>query len=141
MSDHDAGQTGTGPSPREVFLRVLDGIVNRRFAELPELYAEDAVVQHPFAPEGPTRLLEGREALRRHFAQAAGMPIRMSAKDVVVHETTDPEVIIAEFVYRVEVTTTGKTFELPNIFVYQVRNGHIVRSRDYANHAAFAGAF
>ena len=125
-------------TPREVFERLIDGVTHRRWDELPGLYAEDTVVTHPFAT--PAEPLRGREALRRHFAAAAGMALEMTARDVVVHETADPEVVIGEFAYEGRVTTTGRPFTVRNVFVLRVRDGLIVESRDYADHLAFAAA-
>ncbi|MFC6879206.1 nuclear transport factor 2 family protein [Actinomadura yumaensis] len=125
-------------APRAVFQRLIDGVTGRRYAELPLLYAEDAVVTHPFA--APASRLVGRAGLRAHFARVPELPIEMRARDVVVHETADPEVIVAEFAYEGRVTTTGRAFTVPNIFVMRVRDGLIVESRDYAHHAAFAEA-
>jgi hypothetical protein len=49
-------------SPREVIERLIQGISKGRWQELDELYAEDAVVEYPFAlPSGPARLA-GRSA-------------------------------------------------------------------------------
>jgi ketosteroid isomerase-like protein len=125
-------------TPREVFERLIDGVTHRRWDTLPDLYAEDAVVVHPFA--SPPEPLIGREALRRHFAAAATMDLEMTARDVVVYETADPEVVIGEFVYEGRVTATGHAFTVPNIFVLRVRDGLIVESRDYADHLSFAAA-
>jgi hypothetical protein len=47
-----------------VFERLLSGISDGAWPELADLYAEQAVVEQPFAPGGPTRL-EGREAIGR----------------------------------------------------------------------------
>ncbi|GLY74041.1 nuclear transport factor 2 family protein [Actinoallomurus iriomotensis] len=125
-------------TPREVFERVIDGVTHGRWDELPALYAEDAFVIHPFAPAGEP--LTGREALRRHFAAGAGLGVTMTVRDVVVHETGDPEVVIGEFAYEGTVTATGRRFTVPNVFVLRVRDGLIVESRDYADHVAFAAA-
>jgi uncharacterized protein len=128
-----------GPSPTEVFHKVLAGVTGRRWAELPELYAEDTVVRHPMLPFGGP-VLDGREAIRAHFAAAAELPLEMRARDVVVHQTLDPEVVIGEFRYVVRFTDTGNEFSIPNIFVMRVRNGLIVESRDYVDHLTFARA-
>ncbi|GGU04194.1 MULTISPECIES: nuclear transport factor 2 family protein [Actinomadura] len=122
-------------SPRAVLQRLIDGITALRPEGLPQLYAEDAVVVHPFAH--PASRLEGREALRRHFAQLETLPVELKARNVVVHETADPEVIITEFEYAGRNTENGREFVVPNIFVLRVRDGHIVESRDYAHHRAF----
>ncbi|MEV4255153.1 nuclear transport factor 2 family protein [Spirillospora sp. NPDC049652] len=126
------------PSRHEVFLRVVESLAAKKTGDLHLLYAEDALVTHPFAH--PESRLEGREALREHFARVPGMPFEMAVRDVVVHETADPEVIVAEFAYDGRNTGTGARFTVPNIFVMRIRDGLIVEARDYADHRAFAEA-
>ncbi|MFI0369887.1 nuclear transport factor 2 family protein [Actinomadura sp. 1N219] len=122
-------------TPRAVFQRLIDGVTARRPDALPRLYAEDAVVVHPLAR--PAARLEGREALREHFARLGSLPVEMRARNIVVHQTADPEVIVAEFEYEGRNTETGRAFVVPNIFVLRVRDGRIVESRDYARPDAF----
>ena len=59
--------------------------------------------------------------------------------NVTIHETTDPEVIVAEFEYQ-GTTGAGEAYALPAIFVMRVRDGEIVSSRDYHDHLASARA-
>jgi uncharacterized protein len=126
-------------TPSEVFRKVLAGVTGRLWEQLPELYAEDAVVRHPFLPFGGPALY-GRDEVRAHFAKAAELPLEMRATDVVIHRTADPEVVIGEFRYVGRFTDTGQEFSLSNIFVTRVRGGLIVESRDYADHLNFAAA-
>ncbi|MFJ4775848.1 nuclear transport factor 2 family protein [Streptomyces sp. NPDC088762] len=122
--------------PREVFQKLLDGICAGRFTELAGLYAEDAVVETVFEPVGPRRF-EGRAALEERFAQVAALrPVELTAANVVVRETDDPEVIVAEFDYHVRHRATGRTFETANLQVLRVRDGLIVGSRDFHDHLA-----
>jgi ketosteroid isomerase-like protein len=124
--------------PRDVFERLISGISAGQWRELASLYAEDAVVEQPFAvPSAPHRL-EGREAIHAHFSAAAGRPLEMTARILAVHETVDPEVVIAEFDYDVRITTTGRTFTVTNVQVLRVRDGLIVATRDYHDHLALA---
>ena len=58
---------------------------------------------------------------------------------MVVHETADPEVVIAEWDYEGLVTTTGRSFRVSNIQVSTIRDGKIVASHDYHNHVVLAG--
>jgi uncharacterized protein len=120
-------------SPEEVFRRLVAGVAAQRGEELAELYAPHAVVEHPLDPVGAPAL-RGREALRDHFRaddEAPGVP-RLRPADIVVHHTTDPEVIVAEFTYEVLDGDDNVQQRLPCIFVLRVRDGLIITSRDYA---------
>ncbi|MEU2714436.1 nuclear transport factor 2 family protein [Streptomyces sp. NPDC007205] len=125
-------------SPREVFLALVNGVAEGRWEELPDLYAEHTDVVHPFHPlRAPA--LRTRQELREHFASAGTGPrlIRRPA-NITIHETVDPEVIVAEFEYQGTVAETGEEFTLPGIFVIRVRDGRIVSSRDYFDHLTSA---
>jgi uncharacterized protein len=137
-------QTRTPRTPREVFLALVNGVADGRFEELPDLYAEQTNVVHPFDPlRAPAA--RSREEIRRHFGLRSrpaddGQPPRPRRRvgNVTIHETTDPEVIVAEFEYQGTDPGTGEAYALPAIFVMRVRDGEIVSSRDY--HDAIASA-
>jgi uncharacterized protein len=124
-------------TPREVFLALVNGIADGNLDGLPELYAEQIDVIHPFDPLRGAPL-RSREELRARMAQLGARPRpRRRVGNVTIHETTDPEVIVAEFEYQ-GTTDTGQPYALPAIFVLRVRNGEIVSSRDYHDHLASA---
>ena len=129
------------PTPSEVFLRLVDGVANRELDTLPELYAEKTDVRHPMWPGG-TPPLTSRDDLRRHFTAAAPATevVRFHPDAIVIHETQDPEVIVAEFEYRGTVIATGEPYTVPAVFVMRVRDGEIIESRDYIDHLASARA-
>ncbi|GAA2289043.1 hypothetical protein GCM10010149_39790 [Nonomuraea roseoviolacea subsp. roseoviolacea] len=125
-------------SPREVFLALVNGVAEGRWNELPELYAEQTHVEHPFHPLRAAAL-RTRDELREHFRPTgAGPTLRRRATNITIHETTDPEVIVAEFEYQGTVEETGEPFTMPGIFVLRVRDGEIVSSRDYFDHVTAA---
>ncbi|MEV0136037.1 nuclear transport factor 2 family protein [Dactylosporangium sp. NPDC050688] len=125
-------------SPREVFLALVHGVAEGRWEELPDLYAEHTHVVHPFDPlRAPA--LRTRDELREHFRPTgAGPRLHRWPDGITIHDTTDPEVIVAEFAYRGTVAGTGEPFALPGIFVLRVRDGRIVESRDYFDHVTAA---
>jgi ketosteroid isomerase-like protein len=127
------------PTPREVFDLLSAGITEGRWAELSALYAEDTVIEHPQRPPAPTRI-EGRQTIHEHFTGGLAASVRMRRHNVVVHETTDPEVIVAEYDYSGESLTTGKSFEAANIQVLRIRDGLIVFSRDYHDYLKITAA-
>src|SRR5271169_933067 len=98
-----------GPaSPRDVVTALMQGISNRAWDNLHDWYAEDAVVEYPFALPIPTRLA-GRQAIKDYFAVASRSPLRLHLRDMVVRETTDPEVVVAEWTYDGE-SVDGRAF-------------------------------
>ena len=127
-------------SPREVFLALVNGIAAGDPDGLPELYAEQIDVVHPFDPLRGARY-RSREEIRKGMERlrAAGPRPRRRVGNVVIHETTDPEVIVAEFEYQ-GTSDAGEPYALPAIFVMRVRDGQIVSSRDYHDHLASARA-
>src|SRR5580698_7463375 len=119
-------------TPRDVVMALMQGISDGAWEGLHDWYAEDAVVEYPFALPVPTRL-EGRQAIRDYFALAARSPLRLRLRDMVVRETADPEVVVAEWTYDGE-GADGRAFQVANIQVTRVRDGKILTSRDYHNH-------
>jgi ketosteroid isomerase-like protein len=126
-------------SPSEVFLALVNGVAEGRYEELPDLYAEQTDVVHPFDPfRAPA--LRSREELRAHFSAGSGPRAKRRVANVTIHQTTDPEVIVAEFEYQGTGPETGEDTAVPGIFVLRVRDGKIVSSRDYFDHLASARA-
>ena len=125
-------------TPSEVFRRLVHAVEERRRSEIvDECYAEDVIVEHPFMVPEPS-ITKGREALRKRMTNAQNLPVTIEVSDMVVHETTDPEVVVGEFQSRITSTQTGKQITTSNIIVLRVRGGRIVSSRDYHNHALLA---
>ena len=129
----------SGNSPtRTVVERHLARVSLGMTGDVADAYAEGAVVEHPFVPHGQ-RYIEGRDALRAHFERAASMPLELRVDNLVVHETADPEVVIAEYDDG-RVVPTNEIFRASNVQTFRVHGGEIVRSRDYHDHGAIATA-
>jgi uncharacterized protein len=124
--------------PRDILMKLLEGISNQDWNAIADLYAEDVVIQWPFTLPGPT-IIRGRANLQKALQDGwAIMEIR--ASDIRIYEMQDPEIIIAEYNYDGRARTTGKTFRYANILVLTVRDGHIVSGHGYFNHAISTAA-
>jgi ketosteroid isomerase-like protein len=132
----------THPGPREIFEHFQRTVLGEPGALLAERYAPDVVVEFPFAPDGRPRRILGRDAFLA-FAQPrrAALPVRFEEiRNVVVHETADPEVIVAEYELVGTVTSTGRRADAGFVSVLRVRAGQIVHWREYQNAPAMAKA-
>jgi ketosteroid isomerase-like protein len=128
--------------PREVFARMREQWLGNAVDPIGSLLAEDAVIETPFAPPGRPRRFEGRAEFLA-FAQAgrAGLPVRFEeCREIAVHDTADPEVIVVEYELAGTVTTTGHRAAAPFIGVLRVRDGQVAEWREYQDAVAIAHA-
>jgi ketosteroid isomerase-like protein len=111
---------------------MLRTIVEGSREQLAELYAPDVRIVNVWAPGGPSTT-EGREVLRARMAGTAQLWTFTAVTDVAVHETADPQVVVAE--YRVEgrIAASGETFSLGFVSVLRIVDGLIAHARDYSN--------
>ena len=127
---------------RRIVERVLRAGLEGDVEAFVALMAPAGYIEWPYRPPGVPARVQGHEAIRRHLTAVAGGPVRIGEhRDVVVHETADPEVIIVEYEAHGTVVATGAPFEQPVIAVFRVRDGRIQSYRDYINPLPLLEAF
>ena len=115
---------------------LINGVAGERFSELARLYAQQTNVTHPFIAD--SKPLRNRSDLAQHFAVMAAAQARLPAREVIdlaIHQTADPELVVAEFAYQ---WMLPEPIRVGCVLVTRVRAGEIVESRDYADPAALA---
>jgi ketosteroid isomerase-like protein len=126
---------------RAVLERLRQAAISQSADDMSRVYAADAVHEFPFTRPGMPSRLEGRDEIVNWIA--AGWKAYQlkyeSYRTLAIYGTNDPETIIVE---QEALGTSASTveFALPNIVVLTVRNGQIVRLRDYVNILAAADA-
>lgn len=124
----------------EIAEQFLD-LTIRDLPSLADLYAEDVVIEMPFAaPLFPTRRTTTRAELRSQYARSSGRTYTR-VDNAHVYESSDPDVAIVEYDLRGTVDQGGRDFTLSYIQIITVKNGLIVHSRDYSNIVQAAQAF
>ena len=104
-----------------------------------DCYAGHVVIEMPFtAGLYPARIETTRDELRQRFTASAAVRRYERLADVRIHETADPEVVIAEYSIHGHLVADGQPFVLTIAMVITVRDGQIVHSRDYADPVAGA---
>ena len=98
-----------------------------------DMMSEDFVMEFPYARPGMPTRVEGRAAVLAHLVKVSGDVSVDSASNLVVHETTDPEVVILEFDGHGRSVKTGEPYEQRYISVIRARGGKIVHFKDYWN--------
>ena len=124
--------TDTVKSLSKLLRKVLGERLNPGAETFVEMFAEDGVMEFPYAIPCERRI-EGRKAIADHLETNAGKIEFHSVADIRAHETGDPEVVIVEFAGFGQCVSTGTAFEQRYISVIRVRAGRIVQYVDYWN--------
>lgn len=128
------GTGGSASGPRAVFARYQQAVLANSADQMAEVFAPDGVTEFPFRLPGIPRRVEGRENVRAWLARAVGRAFRFEEyRDVVVHDTTDPEVIVVEHAIAGTTFADGQPAHISYVYVLRARDGEIVLLRDYAN--------
>jgi uncharacterized protein len=127
-------------TPRQTAEQFLRATLSPDPGDMAEFYAPEIVIEMPFAPAGlyPARIETTREELRARFRAGAAARRYRDLRDVVIHETADPGVVIVEYGLDGELTESAEPFSLRFVMVMTIRDGQIVHTRDYSDPIAGA---
>ncbi|MCX2728779.1 nuclear transport factor 2 family protein [Saccharopolyspora sp. NFXS83] len=120
----------TPTTPADVIDRFTTLLLAKDMAGAIDLFAPDIVFEAPFAAGTPARV-DGRDGMREYLD---GYPDRVDITGFPayeLHETTDPEKVIAEFTAHGRTVRTGEPYVMHYIAVLTVRDGLITHYRDY----------
>jgi uncharacterized protein len=124
----------TALSPTQVLQRRRQLLLDHDTEGFVDLFAADGVIELPFAGDGLPAKLSGQPAIREFSLRTEAAPMRIDdLREVAVHQTGDPEVVIVELDATVTLTSTGKRTAVRSIQVFRIRDGKIVLFRDYFN--------
>ncbi|WP_433042568.1 nuclear transport factor 2 family protein [Dactylosporangium sp. CS-033363] len=129
-------------TPHELFDRMRTNWLANAPTYDADSLAEDVVLEMPFAAPGRPTRLEGRQRVL-DFTRAGreAFPVRFDdCRNVVVHETADPDVIVVEYELAGTHTTTGATASAPFVGVLRARDGKLAGWREYQHTLAIAHA-
>ncbi|MFI7618226.1 nuclear transport factor 2 family protein [Nonomuraea terrae] len=115
----------------ELVRHALKLLVVKDMAAFAGLWAEDGVIEFPFAAPGYPSRVEGRPAIQEYMRD---YPDILDVRQIVqetVHQSVDPEVAIVEFEVAGVVPRTGKSYRMRYVAVATVRGGEIQLYRDY----------
>ncbi|MFI9560933.1 nuclear transport factor 2 family protein [Nonomuraea endophytica] len=118
-------------TPRELLSKGMDLLLAKDMAGFADLWAADGTMEFPFAPPGWPARLDGRAEVRDYLSGYTDVYDIKRVAEQAVHQTTDPEVIIAEIEVDGVLVRTGEPYQRRYISVITVRDGHIIGYRDY----------
>ncbi|MEU0075060.1 nuclear transport factor 2 family protein [Streptomyces sp. NPDC006332] len=127
-------------SPADLYRHSLRLLLDKDITGWVGLWAEDGVMEFPFAPEGWPRRLEGKGAVAAYMD---GYPDHIDLHDfpdLRIHQTTDPRTIVVEMRGVGRLVETDGPFDMTYIAVVTAQDGRITSYRDYWNPLAVLAA-
>ncbi|WP_230985390.1 nuclear transport factor 2 family protein [Microbispora oryzae] len=128
-------------TPRDLFARFQRNALAGEAALDEEMLADDVVVEWPFGRVGHRRIKGREQVVAMTRAGREALPVVFEEfRDVMIHETADPEVIVAEYQMVATIPGSGKEAQAPFVVVLRARDGRIVHWREYQDQAMIAEA-
>jgi uncharacterized protein len=120
-------------SPADLYRHSLRLLLDKNIPGWVGLWAENGVMEFPFAPGGWPERLEGKEAIAAYMRPYPDHIDLRDFPDLRIHETTDPQTIVVEMRGVGRLVDTGSRFDMTYIAVVTVQDGHFTSYRDYWN--------
>jgi hypothetical protein len=110
------------------------------WAGLAQHWAEDGVMELPYAPGGP-QVMRGREEIARNNVAGLALFSRFETPVFTTYATTDPNVFFAEYRSKAVVRATGKPYRNTYVAHFRFREGKVVHWKEYFDPAIIREAF
>jgi uncharacterized protein len=94
-------------------------------------FADEAIVEFPFAVEGHPRFIRGIADITNFFGRAARVFKSIKFLDVEVFPMADPDLAFGEFRSSGVLTRGGIAFANTYVVSARVHNGHLVSYREF----------
>ncbi|WP_370676186.1 nuclear transport factor 2 family protein [Pleomorphomonas sp. PLEO] len=98
-----------------------------------EMFAEDGVMEFPYAPPGSVKVLHGRSALADHLKRFPEILSIDGFSVPQVWRTDTPGTVILEMECKGRGIRTGEPYDQTYISVVTTKDGRIQRYKDYWN--------
>lgn len=130
----------------EVVEKLRIALETRNYESYVNCFAEDGVLELPFALGNSPSRFEGISKIRERFGEKSQLHsvnqlFELYKVNAVSHQSIDPGTVIVEFDIAGKNIATGNVFSLSSsIAVIRFKEGKIANYRDYPNTMGLAGA-
>ena len=117
----------------DMLRRVLGDRLRPNCDTFVDMFAQDGVLEYPFAPPGLNTPLKGQDAIIANFQRIRKLLRIDSVTNVSQIEVSDPNTVILEFYGRGEGVVTGEAYEQRYVSIIRLHDGRITHYKDYWN--------
>lgn len=127
---------------RQAVIDMLTALESKDMDKFSSVWADDAVQDMPYSPEGFPKRVNGKKAIVELYAQ---WPETSGATDftsqLIFYPMIDAEMVFVEFKGNVDVIPTGRNYKQNYGGLYHVENGKIKLYREYYDPEPFKYTF
>lgn len=127
---------------QQTVLDFLQSLERKDMDAFANVWADDAIQDMPYSPEGFPKQLNGKAQLVQHYS---GWPNNSGhanfTKGITFYPMNDPQAVFVEYHGDVDVIPTGRKYIQDYGGLFQVKNGKITFFREYFNPVPFSYAF
>jgi len=134
----------TAKTPNEqLVLTFYQSLMAKDFDTWGGLFNADAKQENPFMPgkDGLAPGFEGRDRIVFHYRTVLENRRDLVFRIHAIHQSTDPNLIIAEVGGTSVVPETGRIYDQRYVWFFHLKDGRIQRMQEYFNPLAFESAF
>ena len=113
----------------------------QRWDEWIELWADNGVLEFPFAPDGRQNTYVGKAAIKNYMAGTEGKVAVESVASLNAHPMLDPNMVAAELTINGRAVKTGGPYNQRYVLFFEIENGKLKRYREYWNPLISVDAF
>ncbi|MEH2334264.1 nuclear transport factor 2 family protein [Nostoc sp.] len=111
----------------------LDLMRAQRWDEWIDLWADDAILKFPYAPEGRQGVFKGKEAILTYMSGTTGKISVDSVADLQIYPMLDPEAATVELEINGRLLLDDTPYNQRYITIFQFKGGKIQHYREYWN--------
>ena len=127
---------------REAVVNFLTALETKDMESFAGVWADDAIQDMPYSPEGFPKRVVGKENLIKHYAD---WPKNSGDADftskLIFYPMIDPEMVFVEFKGDVDIIPTGRKYDQHYGGLFHVENGKIKLFREYYDPAQLSYAY
>jgi hypothetical protein len=108
-------------------------LAQRRFDEWIELWADDGVLEFPYAPAGRRGAYQGKADILAYMQHATGRVVADSVEQMRISPMLDPGMAAVELTIKGRSLANGAPYNQSFVMFFEVQDGKLQRYREYWN--------
>jgi len=108
-------------------------ISQRRFDEWIDLWADDGVLEFPYAPAGRRRAYQGKADILAYMKHATGRVAADSVEQMRISPMLDPGMAVVELSFKGRALANDAPYNQSLVIFFEAQDGKLRRYREYWN--------